>query len=310
MEAYVLDKNGVSSALPVLLSWEVLHSMDSCDALELTMPITDGLAEKLDTAAELRCYHQGKLVFCGVMDEYELSAGAEGATALLSGRGYGAYLLDNEAESAEYWNAGINQILENHVYPYRIRNVRTREMSCAGRFPVSSGQSQWKVLREFCFFAGGIIPRFDRTGTLLLTGEYGDTVDFSGTAITEQVWRARRYGVFSHVLVKNAALGVSVLVENSELIEQGGLCRRVVNVPRYTRYDAMRHRGDYQIRQSQQGSRVMLLTVPTLFAAFAGDKVILRGSPLGIDGRFLVTESRCTADGRSGETRLELEKEE
>lgn len=310
MEAYVLDKNGTVSALPVLLSWEILHSAENCDSVELTMPLTEGLAGILDTAAELRCDHQGKQVFCGVADEYALSAGADGATARLSGRGYGAYLLDNEAESAEYWSPRLEQILENHVYPFRIRNVRFRDMGCTGRFPVSSGESQWRVLRDFCFFAGGITPRFDRNGTLLLTGEAGETVDLSGAAIVEQSWTSRRYGVFSHVLVRSVDRGSAVLVENPELIARGGLCRRVVNVPRYTQYDAMRHTGEYQISRSKKGSRVMELTIPALFAAFAGDRVLLRSSPLGLSGRFFVLESRCTADGRGGETRLRLEREE
>jgi hypothetical protein len=54
----------------------------------------------------------------------------------------------------------------------------------------------------------------------------------------------------------------------------------------------------------------MSLTLPVLFAAFAGDIVVREGSPLGIQGRYRVTESRCTADARAAETRLELEKEE
>jgi hypothetical protein len=310
VEACVLDKNGVSAPLPVLLSWDISHSCHSCDAFEVTVPVTEGLGETLASASEFICRHEGRTVFCGVVDEYELRAGESGATAMISGRGYGARLMDNEAESAEYWNPGIRQILENHVYPYGIKKLRSRDINCAGRFPVYSGSSQWRVLRDFCFFGGEVTPRFDREGTLILDGSVGDTVTLAHRAITRQVWRDRRYGVFSQVLVKNPALGVSSTAENSEFISRGGLCRRVVNVPRYTQYDAMRHTGEYQLRQSRQGNRVMFITMPLLFAAFAGDRVVLEDSPLGLSGRFLVRESRCAADGEHGETRLELEKEE
>ena len=305
-----MDKNGSTGRLPVLLSWKVLHSVESCDAVELTMPVVRGLDSLLHTASEIRCVHQGETVFCGIADEYELRADASGATAMLSGRGYGARLLDNEAESAEYWNAELSQILERHVYPCGIRNVRGGNMRCAGRFPVRSGQSHWHVLREFCFFAGGVIPRFDRYGTLLLTNEKRQKLRLSGAAITEQVWRDRRYGVFSHVLVKNTAAGQSALVKNPELIRRGGLCRRVINVPRYTQYDRMRHTGEYQISQSRRDSQVLFIKLPLLFSAFAGDCVDLQESPLGMSGSFTVAESCRTADGHGGSTRLKLVREE
>ncbi len=128
--------------------------------------------------------------------------------------------------------------------------------------------------------------------------------------ISRQVWRSQRSGVFSHVLVKNPVWGISTVVENADAVERGILCRRVIHVPRYTAYNAMRHTAAWQISQSEKGRRAMSLTLPVLFAAFAGDIVVLEGSPLGIQGRYRVTESRCTADARAAETRLELEKEE
>jgi len=307
VEAYIISREGERHELPVLLSWEIIHSIYSCDAFEISTPLVEGLEDKLYSASEISIYDGGKTVFRGVIDEYELIADHSGAAAVISGRGFGARLMDNEAESAEYHSPAIQQILDKHVYPFGISRVRYGSMECTGRFPVSSGQSQWKVLRDFCFFSGGIIPRFDREGQLILDGGLGETVRFSRSAITEQVWRDKRYGVFSQVLVKNPVAGTATLVENPDAV---GRCRRVITVPRYTRYDRMRYTGQYQIEQSKQGSRVMLITTPIIFAAFAGDRVELEDSPLGISGRFIVTESRCTADGRGAETRLELIKEE
>ena len=298
------------SAMPVLLAWDIVHSIWDCDAFELSFPIVDGLAETLTAASELLCTHEGETVFRGVVDEYELSADASGATARLSGRGRAAYLLDNEAESAEYWDPGIDLILERHVYPWRISEVSCNAMSCRGRFPISSGSSQWKVLRDFCFFGGGVEPRFDRRGRLILTGERGDEIDLGSAAVVRQREIRRRSGVFSHVLVKNNPAGISTVVENPEAIELGCLCRRVVNVPRYTLYDSMRYTGEYQIAQSEREMDVTELTLPLMFPAFAGDIVLIASTPLGAGGRYLVAESRCTADAGSGETVLRLIKEE
>lgn len=306
MEAFIKDKNGVETKLSVLLGWDFIHSTEACDSFEIKVLFSPELLETLSSACEIACTHEGKTVFVGVVDEYTLRADSGGATAQLSGRGYGARLLDNEAEAAEYWGAKSALILERHVYPYGIKNVRTSEMQTTGRFVVSSGDSQWHVLREFCYFAGGITPRFDRFGTLLLNGERGSSIVLDNAPISSQIWQDRRYGQFSHVLVKNRAAWTSTTAENAEFIARGGLCRRVVNVPRYTGYDAMRHTGEYQIAQSKKDSRSCKITIPRLFAAFAGDTLELKNSPLGIKGSFYVTESRCIADGESSETILTL----
>lgn len=307
MEAYITDKWGGKSALPLLLEWEFIHSLDSCDGFTVKMPLVSGLAPKLERALVFDAYHDGKTVFRGLVDEYELIADEKGAFALLTGRGYGALLLDNEAESAEYWSPAMQQILDNHIYPFGIGRVKYKNMECSGRFPVSSGQSQWKVLRDFCYFAAGIEPWFDREGQLILDGSAGEKIRFQQGAISAQCCREKHYGVFSQVLVKNTAAGVSTLVENPNAL---GLCRRVVTMPRYTQYDSMRHTGEYQIHQSEKGSKTMLITLPIAFAAFAGDRVELVDSPLGISGNFTVRESRCVATGKAAYTRLELVREE
>ena len=309
MEAYVFSAHGERTSLPVLLGWDVVHSALDCDAFELAVPLAEGLSEALETAAAISCTHEGMTVFTGVVDEYELRALPSGGEALISGRGYAAYLLDNEAESAEYWNPGIELILERHVYPWRITDVEYGRMECRGRFSISSGTSQWKVLREFCMFAAGTVPRFDRSGRLILTGAKGGEADLSGAPVIEERYLAQRSGVFSHVLVKNSA-GVSSTVENPRAAGLGLLCRRVVNVPRSVRYDTMRSTGEYQIEQSERLSRVLTVTLPLMFPAFAGDTVRLAGTPLGTSGRFFVAESRCRADGGSGETVLRLTREE
>ena len=38
------------SAMPVLLAWDIVHSIWDCDAFELSFPIVDGLAERFAVA--------------------------------------------------------------------------------------------------------------------------------------------------------------------------------------------------------------------------------------------------------------------
>ena len=126
------------------------------------------------------------------------------------------------------------------------------------------------------------------------------------TAVTAQVYGQDRYGVVSEVLVKNRALGTEVTVENPAFRALGGRCVRVVNVPRRTGFDAMRHTGAYQIEKSRREFIRCRLTAAECFAAFPGDRAVLNATPLGITGTFRVSASRCFANGRSAGTVLDL----
>ena len=312
MECYLTGASGTEWSMPQVLAWELEHGMGSpCDAFEVRFVYTPSMEEMLFEAFRFRAVHEGQTVFVGVVDEYEASAGVQGMTVTVRGRGLAALLLDNEAEAADYYNVSTDFILENHVYPWGISRVQLGPEIRSGYFTVASGTSQWKVLEDFFWVCGGVRPRFTKEGLLLLDGSGGDRLRIDGnTAIGEQMYTDTRCGVISQVLVKNRAAGLESLAENEGFIARGGACRRVVNVPRTVSYDAMRHTGQYQIQRSQLGSRVCRITLPELFAAFPGDRVELADSPLGLRGNFTVSQSRCWADGESAGTVLELEWEE
>lgn len=291
-----------------LLAYELTHSTEACDAFSLEFLFEERYFDLLHAACEISIFHDGAICFVGVIDECKFIATGTYAKIFVSGRGYGAKLLDNEAESAEYWGASTAFVLERHVYPYGIGQISCDEQKIAGRFMVSSGESQWSVLNNFCIFGRGVTPRFDRYGTLLINGEVGETVSLTNPAITAQTIIDARHGVISHVLVKNTSLGTSATSTNDEFIERGGLCWRVVNVPSYTEYDIMRYTGDYQIEQSQLDSLTCKITLPQLAVAFAGDVIVLSDSPLEYSGTFYVTESCSFADAKSAGTILTMRK--
>ncbi len=169
----------------------------------------------------------------------------------------------------------------------------------------------WRVLEDFLWFGCGIKPRFSKDGVLLIGSSEGRSFSFDGSsAFTKQALKRKRYGVISEVLVKNKALGTSERVENTGFLQNGGCCRRVVNVPRKTRFDAMRATGEYQIAQSEADELEISITVPQIFAAFPGDTIELCKSPIGVSGSFEVTRACCFADGERAGTEIILTKEE
>jgi prophage tail gpP-like protein len=309
MTGYLTDYKSRVWQLPVLLSWDVSHGMgEPCDAFEVSFLYTADMADMLYGAVRFRAEHGGETVFTGVVDEYEVTADESGLLAVVRGRSLAALLLDNECEAAQYAGAGLDFILRRHVYPWGIKYVRTKRMPAVPSFTVKAGESQWGALREYCWFAGGVEPRFSRDGVLLLNGESGRRFSINqNTAVTSAAYRDDRYGVISQVLVKSRNGGTAGVIANATYSSRGASCRRVLSMPRKTGYDAMRHTGQYQIARSARGKRVCRITLAALFAAFAGDIVALDYPPLGLSGNYKVYESRCWADKDSAGTQLVLE---
>ena len=310
MTAEIYDAAGLCHTMPVLLRWEFSYGFcKACDCFEAAFLYDPAMLPVLRAACRFRAVYEGKTVFFGVVDELELRADGKGASAVLRGRGLQALLLDSEAERADYYSVDAAFLLEKHIRPFGVTEVDIGE--CGQRrasFSVSSGESHWSVVQRFAEFCCGTKPRFTPEGRLLLDGAKSGrtlTVDRK-SAVTGQTFAQERYGVISSVIVKNRSLGTRVRVENAEFAAMGGAGERVVNVPRKTGFDAMRHTAAYQIAKSGADFVRCRLTLPQLFAAFPGDSVELSDSPLGVRGTFYVAAARCWADASSFATELDL----
>jgi len=270
------------------------------------------MLDALKAACRLKAEHGGQTVFFGVVDELELSALPTGCTAVLRGRGLQALLLDSQAESGEYAAADLEFILSRHVFSRGVVDVQRPETTGgSAALSVRSGESHWSVVQRFCEFCLGKRPRFAQDGALLLDGaDSGNRFCISQeTPITAQRLIQDRYGVISEIIVKNRRSGTSVSVENREFQSIGGSCARVLNVPRYTGFDAMRHTGQYQIEKSAERFLVWKISLPECFAAFPGDRVTAEKTALGVSGVFTVESSRSFATGKDAGTVLELRPE-
>ena len=308
MDAYLISHDGTSYELPNLLEWKFSYGCSlPCDAFEISFIYDKSMLPVLTMANRFLAEYGGETVFSGLVDDFEISISENGSLVAVTGRGLAALLLDNEAEAAQYYSASLDTILEKYVYPMGLAKVKISADVPRQALDVESGASSWRVLEDFLWFGCGVKPRFSKDGVLLIGNEAGKSFSFDGSsAYTNQVLKRKRYGVISEVLVKNKALGTSERVENTEFIQSGGCCRRVVNVPRKTRFDAMRATGEYQIAQSKADELKISITVPQIFAAFPEDTIELCGSPIGISGQFKVIRSCCFANGERAGTEITL----
>ena len=309
MTGIVTDYAGFDWELPTLLEWEVEHGLGTpCDSFTVRFAYDVSLQGVLENAVEFRGIHNGSVVCRGVVDEFIATADSGGAVVELTGRGRQARLLDNEAAAVVYYGVGLDFLLENHVRPWGVTDIRiSGDYGRASVLQVNAGMSQWGVLELFCRFSGGALPRFSPDGTLILGEEPGivRVVD-ENVAVVWQRWSQQRYGVISQVLVNNRSWG-SQVVDNAFFQERGGRCRRVVSSPRRSGYDALRYTGEYQIQQSQRNWRICQVELASQFAAFPGDRVWLSGDPLGLRAQEMrVTASRCYADGHGAGTVLTM----
>lgn len=308
MTGYVFDKNGRTHLLPVLTGWEIIHTTGKeSGGFTVTFLYQEAMLPILKAATRFQAYHDGMVVFYGVVDGYSVTCDVQGAVVKLYGRTPAALLMDNEAESGDYYNVSLEYILKHHVSPWGVTDIALADTPALARFTVASGQSEWSVLREFLEFSGGLEPRFTAQGKLLLDGKTkGNTFVISGNMpLISTEFSDSRYGVISEVLVKQKR-GSGTTVQNERFLARGGSARQVLHVPRYLSYDAMRYSGEYQIRRSREGSVSCVITLPMLFPAFAGDTVRLDSTPIGLTGTFRVSQSRCWAAAGQYGTELTL----
>ncbi len=167
---------------------------------------------------------------------------------------------------------------------------------------------RWKVLYQFARYHGGVTPRFDRLGRLVLHGWTDkDPVVVDKTApVTRLVLRQRRYGVLSRVTVKDVSGWTRETEIDRDFETRGGRARRVLLMPKNTGFQARRYNARFQLARSRAGARLIEVTLAKGFAAWPGDLVKLDRPDWSRNGVYRVQESRVTLGERGKETTLVL----
>ena len=299
--------DGRRIALPDVTGWKMEYACGvPCDSFFLECLWSPGEAGALREAVRFTAEENGQRVFTGVVDEFSCGWDEHGGRLTVSGLGMGALLLDNEALGCDYQVASFADILRDHVRPYGIAVGETAELPAVPGFSVAAGSSEWQVLYAFCRYYGGLTPRFDREGRLLVAPWQDNKRIRLGedAAVTSFTWRERRYGVLSEILVRDRTSEQVQRVVNQDFARRGGQCRRVLTMPGKSSYQAMRYSGEYQLQRSEEAWRRVELTLPGAFRAWPGELVELEQKVCR--GVWRVAESVSGLDGRGTYTALTL----
>ena len=302
MECWVKLGDGREWKLPTALSWEFCYGTDTpCDSFSLRCLWERGQEKLLSGACRFYADWGGERVFTGVVDEFAVLCGKDGLYLELAGRGMAALLLDNEALPAQYQRATRADIVAGHVTPYGVETVGGNQLAPVAGFTVSSGESEWSVVRRFACNYGGVVPRFDRLGRLVLDphGDKRAVKIGDGDKVTGWEYREERHGVLSQVAVRRRSADGTQWVSDQAFIAQGGCARRVVTVPNTTGTTAMRYTADYQLRASRRERVRMRVTAAGGFLAWPGDLADVELEGFGANGRYRVaqTEVACGSGG-------------
>lgn len=309
MTGEITTYEGKRYVLPEALSWKLEYACGvPCDSFFVELPWRAGEEEVYRKAVRFTAREAGKTVFTGVVDEAEWSLDRKGSRAALSGRSMAALLLDNEARAADYAAATLEDILRDHVAPYGIQTGEKAALPACQNFSVAAGSSEWQVLYDFVRYHGGVPPRFDREGRLVLVpfSDGREKILDDTVPLTAYAGRERRYGVLSSILVRDKKRRGAEEVVNREFREQGGQARRVLTMSGSPGERAMRYSGQFQLDKSASGRRRVELTVPALFFAWPGELIRLARTGCRENGLWRVLESTVEENAGGGSTNLVL----
>lgn len=309
MTAYVTDADGARWVLPRPIAWRLEYTAGvPCDSFWVQCAWDETNTTKPEDWVRFTAEHEGKRVFTGVVDECEVSISTEGRRLEVSGRGMAALLLDNEALGEDYQTATQRDIIRDHVSPYGISVRPGKELPPVTQFSVSTGSSEWSVIYEFARYYGGVAPRFDREGMLVLS-DWDDSqerlVDDS-TPLISLTRRDRRYGVLSQVLIRDRWGGNVDEVTNRTFAAAGGRARRIITMPAKNSYKSMRYSGQFQLKKSASELCRMEVTIGEPFCVWPGDIVVVQRKGLDWNGRYRVAEVTVGMNNRGCWSRLEL----
>lgn len=287
--------------LPVLLRWDLTYTGNvPCDSMSVTCLYDESMSEVLPKATRFTACQDGEVMLQGVVDAYEISLSQQGLLATVEGRGMAALLLDNEAMPAEYQRCTRADIVAGHVAPYGLEAAGGEGLPAVSGFSVASGESEWSVVRRYACYYGGVTPRFDRQGRLVLDppGDGRELPIREQDGVTGWEYREERHGVLSQVAVRRRTTWGTQWVSDPAFLAQGGRARRVVTVPNTTGTAAMRYTADYQLRAARRERVRMRFTAAGAFLAWPGELVRVELKDFGANGRYRVAQAEvCCGSG-------------
>ena len=254
-------------------------------------------AEKVwEDLAVVRVFHEGEVVFGGIVDEQNTRLSGEGFSVELVCRSWEALLLDNEAQPGVLRNPSLGYLWEKYFKSLGFLDILGDKEPKTAELTVEKGVSCWDLLEGFCRDYLGTVPYVDGGGVLhcegipesqltagsVLTGEFSRQPCKQLSAVWQQSFR----GTYDTPFRNTAAWGI-----------------------KRQRYVSMEERRDPRelLREGERESR--LLTVECLgnFWPPRGALVTVEVQKLGKFPQCPVRSARYTRNSRGERTKLVLE---
>lgn len=301
MTGVVVSSAGARKQLPALLQWSVKRTDgDPCDSFSVQFVCTPETRALLEQATEFQAYVGARVVFTGIVDDFELRMDCGGVLAELTGRGMAARLMDMQTPAAEYVSAQLEDILAAYVRPCGITKIDAEAMGAVQNFVVQTGGTCYQALAGFCRHSAEIYPRFLADGTLVLRKEKaGKSIRLAGGILEAQYVR-NRYGVAAEQVLINTRNGSFETASYPEFRALGGT--RVQYAGRTgDKIRASFRTARQRLDDTKRDERLLTLTLGGSFLAEPLDRVTLALEALGLDGTWTVQEAQSSCD-ETGET--------
>lgn len=206
-------------------------------------------AEKLwEDLAVVRVFHEGEVVFGGIVDEQNTRLSGEGFSVEVVCRSWEALLLDNEAQPAVLKTPSLASLWEKYFKSLGFLDILGDMEPKTAEFTVEKGVSCWELLENFCREYLGTVPYVDGACVLhcegipesritagrVLSAEY----DRQPCKQLSTVWQQSFRGTYDTPFRNTAAWGVKrqryVSMEESrdprELLKEGEQESRLLTV--------------------------------------------------------------------------------
>lgn len=206
-------------------------------------------AEKLwEDLAVVRVFHEGEVVFGGIVDEQNTRLSGEGFSVEVVCRSWEALLLDNEAQPAVLKTPSLASLWEKYFKSLGFLDILGDMEPKTAELTVEKGVSCWELLENFCREYLGTVPYVDGACVLHCEGIPESRI-IAGRVLSAEydrhpckqlstVWQQSFRGTYDTPFRNTAAWGVKrqryVSMEESrdprELLKEGERESRLLTV--------------------------------------------------------------------------------
>ncbi len=201
LKLWLISADGVKTALPAPVSFEINRELGAADDMTLELPYCD-IPERCGCEIELE--YDGSLIFTGIIDELRQLESGSGAAVTIYARSKAALLLDNEAKACDYKNADARLIAREHIEPFGLGFV-CRDSGEYADMRIYKGLSHWQVIKSFCSQCYSRLPYLDESGRVILCSDDAPSLYFcndGGIKYTSALLSRRYYKLISSVHTK------------------------------------------------------------------------------------------------------------